>query len=85
MITCKEFLKELNDFLDGLIDPEMRKHWQKHVDECPNCFVMVDTTRKTLAVYKGKGMEEQEVPADIKSRLIEALAKKMAARKSAQS
>lgn len=82
MITCKEFLKELNDFLDGLIDPEMRKDWQKHVDECPNCFVMVDTTRKTLQVYKG--MQEQEVPTDIKSRLMQALEKKMAARKQAQ-
>lgn len=83
MITCKEFLRELNDFLDDVIDPAMRQDWQKHVDECPNCFVMVDTTRKTLAVYKGQ--EEQQVPPDIKTRLMEALAKKMAARKSAQS
>lgn len=83
MITCKEFLRELNDFLDGFIDPAMREDWQKHVDECPNCFVMVDTTRKTLAVYKG--MEEQEVPADIKSRLMGALAKKMESQKPGQS
>ena len=82
MTTCKEFLKELNDFLDDLIDPETKKHWQKHVDECPNCFVMVDTTRKTLQVYKG--MEEQDVPPTIKNRLLDALAKKMASRKQSQ-
>lgn len=82
MISCKEFLTELGDFLDGLIDPAMKKHWQEHVNECPNCFVIVDTTKKTMQVYKG--MQEQEVPTDIKSRLMQALEKKMAARKQAQ-
>ena len=80
MITCKEFLRELNEYLDDLVDPETKKHWQDHVDECPNCFVVVDTTRKTMQVYKG--MEEQAVPADICTRLWQALEKKMAARKS---
>jgi anti-sigma factor (TIGR02949 family) len=83
LITCKDFLKELNEFLDELIDPETKKHWQSHVDECPNCFVIVDTTRKTMQVYKG--MQEQEVPGDVKSRLMQALEKKMAARKPANS
>ncbi len=82
MISCKEFLTELSDFLDDLIDPAMKKHWQEHVNECPNCFVIVDTTKKTMQVYKG--MQEQEVPTDIKSRLMQALEKKMAARKPAQ-
>jgi hypothetical protein len=64
------------------MDPETKQHLQKHVDECPNCFVMVDTTRKTIQVYKG--MEEQTVPSALKNRLMEAIAKKMAARKQAQ-
>ena len=68
--------------LDDVIDPAMRQDWQKHVDECPNCFVMVDTTRKTIQVYKG--MEEQCVPPVLKNRLMDAIAKKMAARKQAQ-
>jgi anti-sigma factor (TIGR02949 family) len=83
LITCKEFLKELNEYLDDLVDPETKSHWQAHVDECPNCFVIVDTTKKTMQVYKG--MQEQEVPTDIKSRLMQALEKKMAARKAPSS
>ena len=82
MITCKEFLQELNEFLDETVDPETKKHWQSHVNDCPNCFVVVDTTRKTLQVYRG--MEPKELPADVKSRLWQALEKKMAARKQAQ-
>jgi len=83
LISCKEFLTELNEYLDDLVDPATKQHWQKHVDECPNCFVVVDTTRKTLQVYKG--MQQQDLPGDVKSRLWQALEKKMASRKPAQS
>ncbi len=79
MVTCKEFLQELNAYLDDSIDPETKRHWQAHVDECPNCFVIVDTTKKTLQVYKG--MEPQTIPEDVRSRLWQALERKMAAKK----
>lgn len=82
MITCKEFLQELNEFLDETIDPETKRHWQAHVDECPNCFVVVDTTRKTLQVYRG--LEPKELPPDVKNRLWQALEKKMAAKRQTQ-
>jgi anti-sigma factor (TIGR02949 family) len=82
LISCKDFLRELNDYLDESVDPATKQHWQAHVDECPNCFVIVDTTKKTVQVYKG--MEEQTLPVDIKSRLMQALERKMAARKSVQ-
>jgi hypothetical protein len=80
LITCKEFLRELNEYLDDVVDPATKQEWQSHVDACPNCFVVVDTTKKTMQVYKG--MEEHEVPEDISKRLWQALEKKMAAPKS---
>jgi anti-sigma factor (TIGR02949 family) len=79
LISCKDFLKELNEYLDEMVDPATKLHWQAHVDECPNCFVIVDTTKKTMQVYKG--MNEQEVPVDIKNRLMQALERKMASRR----
>ncbi|HXP85958.1 MAG TPA: zf-HC2 domain-containing protein [Bryobacteraceae bacterium] len=79
MLTCKQFLQELNDFLDETTDQDMKLRLQKHVNECPNCFVIVDTTRRTLEVYKG--MEPQAIPENVKTRLWAALEKKMAARK----
>jgi anti-sigma factor (TIGR02949 family) len=82
LISCKDFLRELNDYLDEMVDPATKAQWQSHVDQCPNCFVIVDTTKRTMQVYKG--IQEQEVPVDIKNRLMQALEKKMAARKSVQ-
>jgi anti-sigma factor (TIGR02949 family) len=82
LLTCKQFLQELNDYLDPNTDAEMKRRLETHVTQCPNCFVIVDTTQRTLQIYKG--VEPQNVPEDVKSRLLKALERKMAARKQAQ-
>lgn len=79
MLTCKDFLKELSDYLDENLDAEIRAKLETHITECPNCWVIADTTRKTIQIYKG--MEPQAIPQDIESRLMAALEKKMAARR----
>ena len=83
MLTCKEFLQELNDYLDETMDVGIRQRVEAHITECPNCYVVYDTTQKTLKVYKG--MEPQTVPEDVHSRLMLALEKKMASRKCGES
>jgi negative regulator of sigma E activity len=77
LLTCKEFLLELSDYLDECVDQELKVKLETHVSECPNCWVVFDTTKKTLKVYKG--IEPQVIPEDIRSRLMAALQKKMAA------
>ncbi len=77
MLTCKNLLSELNSYLDDEADPKLREELQRHVNECPNCWVIVDTTKKTLKVYKG--MEAQALPADMENRLMDALSRRIAA------
>ena len=79
MLTCKDFLHELSDFLDEAVDSEIRAKLEKHIAECPNCWVIADTTRKTIQIYKG--MDPQPVPTDVQSRLMAALEKKIAAKR----
>ena len=78
MVTCKQFLQELNDYLDPNVDTVTKTHLEAHVTKCPNCFVVVDTTKKTLQIYKG--IEAQTIPADVQARLWDALERKMAGR-----
>ena len=78
MLTCKDFLNELSDYLDERVDAEVRSKLEQHITECPNCWVIADTTKRTIRIYKG--MEPQPIPADVESRLMKALEKKMAAR-----
>lgn len=82
MLTCKEFLVELNEYLDETVDVELRRRLEAHVTECPNCFVICDTTKKTIQIYKG--MQPQVLPADVEARLLKAVARRAAAHKSQQ-
>ena len=79
MLTCKEFMQELTDYLDEAVDIELRRRIEVHITECPNCFVILDTTRKTIQVYKG--MQPQVLPDEVQARLMKAVERKMAARK----
>ena len=79
MLTCKEFLNELSDFLDEKTEAELRAKLERHLAECPNCWVICDTTQKTIKVYKG--MKACSIPDEVHSRLMDALEKKMAAKK----
>jgi len=72
---CKWFLEELNEYLDDTADAELRQRIEQHIHECPNCWVVFDSTKKTLAVYKG--MEAQNVPADVEQRLLKVLQQKL--------
>lgn len=76
MLTCKEFLGWLNEYLCDSQDPECKRHVEEHVSACPNCWVIFDTTKKTIQVYKGQ--EPQQVPAAVQARLMDALQRKMA-------
>ena len=79
MLTCKQFLAELSDYLDESIGPDERKKLEEHINACPNCWVMADTTRKTIQVYKCS--EPVQIPDDLRVRLAKALEKKMADRR----
>jgi anti-sigma factor (TIGR02949 family) len=78
LLTCKQFLQELNDYLEEMLDPKLQEELRRHVNECPNCWVVCDTTQKTLKIYKG--MDAQPIPSEVQSRLMTALRRKIAER-----
>ena len=79
MLTCKDFLHELSDYLDESVDVEVKAKLEKHIAECPNCWVIADTTRKTIQIYKG--VDPQPIPSDVQDRLMRALERKIAAKR----
>ena len=79
MLTCKEFLQEISDFLDENVDEELRRKLEAHISQCPNCFVILDTTKKTIQVFKG--VDAQPIPSEVHHRLMRAVEKKAATRR----
>lgn len=79
MLTCKDFLSELNELFDDATDPKLKAELEQHLSACPNCWVVADTTKRTLNIFHG--LEARAVPENVKSRLMDALARKMAEKK----
>ncbi len=66
-MNCTDFLAKLTDFFDGKIEPELLAEVKQHLGACHHCEVVVDTTRKTIEVYRGN--EVYEFPDDLSTRL----------------
>lgn len=71
---CPEYVKVLNDYLDGAIDPKLCAEIEAHVGKCRNCRIMVDTMRQTVTLCR-EGKPETLPPA-LESKLSNMLRKK---------
>ena len=70
-MNCKEFLQELNDFLDGSMDAKLMAELKEYLTWCHHCHVVCDTTKKTIEIYKNN--EVYSLPDDLRSRLHSAI------------
>ena len=66
-MNCTEFLSKLTDYFDGQIDPALLTEVKEHLGTCHHCEVVVDTTRKTIDVYRGA--VTYEFPEELSNRL----------------
>ena len=73
-MTCAEFLKELTDYLDETLDQRTRAELEDHLVWCHDCFVVCDTTKKTIQIYRDSKM--YELPDDLRTRLHSAIVSK---------
>ena len=78
-MNCKDFLKELTDYLDGVIDAPTRAELEDHLQWCRNCVVVLSTTKRTIEIYRDSKL--YEIPDDLRSRLHSAIMSKCAAHK----
>ena len=78
-MNCSDFLKELTDYLDGVIDTDTKAELDEHLAWCHNCYVVCNTTKMTIEIYRGS--ELYELPEDLRSRLRSAIVHKCAEQK----
>jgi len=69
--TCQELIARLASFLDGELDPALCEKVEQHLATCPYCRIVVDTTKKTVALYHDAPRET--LPADVRQHLIAVL------------
>ncbi len=78
-MTCKDFLKELTDYLDDALDQRTRTELEEHLQWCHNCYVICNTTKKTIEIYRDSTL--YELPDDLRGRLRSAIMTKCRAKK----
>ena len=70
-MTCTDFLSQLTDYFDGQISPELLEEVRAHTASCHHCEVVLDTTRKTISVYRDN--ELYELSTELRERLHTAI------------
>ncbi|HUD54041.1 MAG TPA: zf-HC2 domain-containing protein [Terracidiphilus sp.] len=70
-MTCTEFLAQLDDLIDDAVTTEMRADLQEHLRGCEHCEVTLNTTRKTIEIYRSH--EIYDLPSDLRERLHAAI------------
>ncbi len=70
-MTCTEFLAQLDDLIDDAVTAKMRADLQEHLRGCDHCEVTLNTTRKTIEIYRSH--EIYDLPSDLRERLHAAI------------
>ena len=73
-LTCREFVDFLMEYLDGGLEPPVRRGCEGHVSECPACETYLATYRETQRLSQRLLCDpEGDVPADVPEDLVAAI------------
>ena len=71
-LSCKQLLGNLSDYVDGELALEFCAEIERHLAECENCRVVVNTLRKTVEIVHLTS-EEIMIPEAVHHRLFACL------------
>lgn len=52
MLDCRQVLAELSNYLDDDVTGELQGAIEKHLARCHRCWVVYDTSRRTLKIVE---------------------------------
>lgn len=79
-MNCKGVIRKLSGYLDGELEVALKEELERHLEDCEDCCMIVDQTKKTIQIFCDS--EPVELPSDVRSRLHEALRRKIGGRPS---
>ena len=80
MVTCREFVEFLADYLDGDLPPASLAEFEFHLTDCPDCVLYLKSYKATVQLGKEAFTDlEAPVPTEVPEELIEGI---LAARRS---
>jgi anti-sigma factor RsiW len=64
---CSHLLGDLSAYLDDETSDELCMEIERHLEDCTNCRVVVDTLRKTVELVRD--LPQPDLPEDTRERL----------------
>ena len=69
---CRHLLGSLSEYIDGTLEAELCSELERHLAECENCRIVVDSLHKTVYLYQTASNQES-VPEGLRDRLFRRL------------
>lgn len=70
--SCQRLLASLSEYVDGTLRKDLCQELERHMKECENCRIVVDTLRKTIYLYRVNA-PTTEMPSNVRRRLYRRL------------
>jgi anti-sigma factor RsiW len=74
-ISCVEVWRELSNYVDSNVDPELRQRMEEHFKVCQHCTAVLDGTRNIVRLVGDD--RSFDLPAGFSDRLKKRLQKKI--------
>lgn len=58
MMDCETLLKYLSEYIDNNLDDTLTAAAESHLRSCENCKVMLDSTQRTILLYRAQGTQQ---------------------------
>jgi anti-sigma factor RsiW len=71
-VNCKQLLGNLSDYVDGDLQQGLCAEIERHLADCENCRVVVNTLRKTVEIVH-QTCSDDELPQEVHQRLFACL------------
>ena len=75
MMTCRDVIQVLADYIDGVLAPEAAAALERHLADCVPCRAYLATYRRTRAL--GAQAARLEMPDEMKTRLRQFLLERL--------
>lgn len=70
---CNHFLDSISEYIDGSLSEGLCEEIERHIANCDDCRVVVDTLEKTIYLYHTTTQDDPEIPEDVRDRLFKRL------------
>ncbi|MBN1668481.1 MAG: zf-HC2 domain-containing protein [Anaerolineales bacterium] len=71
---CRHLLESLSGYIDGELEQALCAEIERHLEDCEDCRVVIDTLGKTVFLYHQTAEPvAPDIPEDVKERLFKRL------------